>query len=88
MNLYPAHTSAVGRQSNTDMLNLSAARVETDERGFVRVNDFGQTTVPNFFALGDVNERSAFTHTSVHDGQVFLGFLNNTGKKSDRIPIH
>ena len=80
---------AVGRQPNSDTLNLSAAGVETNSRGFIEVNDVGQTNVPHIYALGDVNGRSAFTHTSVHDGQVFLEHLAGLPKKiSDRIPIY
>ena len=80
---------AVGRQPNTDTLHLSAAGVETNERGFIKVNDTGQTTVSHIYALGDVNGRGAFTHTSVHDGQVFLEHLKGGKKKiSHRIPIH
>lgn len=80
---------AVGRVPNTDMLNLPAIGVNTNNRGFIKVDDAGQTSVPHITALGDVNGGSAFTHTSVHDGQVFLEHLNG-GKKviSDRIPIH
>jgi pyruvate/2-oxoglutarate dehydrogenase complex dihydrolipoamide dehydrogenase (E3) component len=36
-----------------------------------------------------VNGKGAFTHTSVHDGQVFLSALEGGDKKiSDRIPIY
>jgi dihydrolipoamide dehydrogenase len=35
-------------------MNLPAARVELDERGFVRVDDFLRTTTPHVFAAGDV----------------------------------
>lgn len=80
---------ATGRVPNTDRLNLSAAGVIMDERGFIVVNDVTQTSVPHIYALGDVNGGSAFTHTSVHDGQVFIEQLaGGTKKISDRIPIH
>ncbi|MFW5801202.1 MAG: mercuric reductase [Spirochaeta sp.] len=78
-----------GRVPNSDRLNLDAAGVETDERGFIRVNDDTSTTVPHIYALGDINGHSHFTHTSVHDGQVFLDRLDG-GRKSigSRIPVH
>jgi len=80
---------ATGRVANTDGLNLSAAGVETDERGYIRVNDQLQTNVPHIYAIGDVNGRGAFTHTSVHDGQVVLKNLNGEDwKASDRIMIY
>ena len=80
---------ATGRVPNTEDLNLSAAGVETNERGFILVNDQLQTNVPHIYAIGDVNGRGAFTHTSVHDGQVVLRNLNGEGwKASDRIMIY
>jgi pyruvate/2-oxoglutarate dehydrogenase complex dihydrolipoamide dehydrogenase (E3) component len=80
---------AIGRVPNTDMLNLPVTGVETNGRGYIKVNDKGQTTVPHIYALGDVNGRGAFTHTSVHDGQVFLEHLNGGSRSiSDRIPIY
>ncbi|TVR31323.1 MAG: mercuric reductase [Spirochaetaceae bacterium] len=80
---------AVGRVPNSDDLNLEAAGVATNERGFITVDDVGRTSVPHIYAIGDVNGRGAFTHTSVHDGQVFLDHLALGSKKiSDRTPIH
>jgi pyruvate/2-oxoglutarate dehydrogenase complex dihydrolipoamide dehydrogenase (E3) component len=68
---------------------LETAGVETTKRGYISVNDMGQTSIPHIYALGDVNGRGAFTHTSVHDGQVFLEHLTGGKRKiSDRIPIH
>lgn len=61
---------AVGRTPNTDGLNLAAAGVETDERGFVRVNDSLETNVPGIYALGDVKGGPAFTHISYDDSRV------------------
>lgn len=80
---------AVGRVPNTDMLNLPAAGVMVDRRGFIEVNEAGQTSVSHIYALGDVNGRGAFTHTSVNDGQIFLDHLNGGKRKiSDRILIY
>lgn len=66
---------AVGRIPNSDRLNLEAAGVETDARGYVRVDDRCRTTASGVFALGDVNGQGAFTHTSVNDGQIVLDVL-------------
>ena len=80
---------AVGRVPNSDGLNLEAAGVATNERGFITVDDVGRTSVPHIYAIGDVNGRGAFTHTSVHDGQVFIDHLALGSKRiSDRTPIH
>ncbi|MDZ7708319.1 MAG: mercuric reductase [Trueperaceae bacterium] len=66
---------AVGRVPNSDRLNLAAAGVETDERGYVQVDDRCRTTADGVWALGDVNGRGAFTHTSVNDAEIVLDAL-------------
>ncbi|GJM40101.1 MAG: mercuric reductase [Ardenticatenaceae bacterium] len=78
---------AAGRVPNTDRLNLAAAGVVTNERGYVPVNEVMQTNVPHIFAVGDVNGDGAFTHTSVNDGEIFWDFYSGAGdrKLSDRI---
>ncbi|MDX1523132.1 MAG: mercuric reductase [Anaerolineae bacterium] len=78
--------AAVGRKPNSDQLNLEAAGVETNERGYITVNDYLQTNVPHIYALGDVNGEGAFTHTSVNDGEIFWDYYSGDGdrKLSDR----
>ena len=65
---------AVGRVPNSDRLNLEAAGVEVNERGYIVVNEVMQTNVPNIFAVGDINGEGAFTHTSVNDGEIFWDY--------------
>ncbi|HEX9178914.1 MAG TPA: mercuric reductase, partial [Burkholderiales bacterium] len=55
---------AAGRRPNTDDLGLDAAGIETDAKGYIKVDDQLRTTVPGVWALGDANGRGAFTHTS------------------------
>ena len=61
---------AVGRRPNTDALNLEAAGLETDRRGFVPVNERLETEVDGVYALGDVTGGPAFTHVSYDDYRV------------------
>lgn len=76
---------AVGRVPNTDTLNLDAAGVGVDERGFVKVDDHLRTNVPHIYAIGDVNGMGAFTHTSVNDGEIILNNMRGGDRKvSDR----
>jgi dihydrolipoamide dehydrogenase len=46
--------SAVGWRADTEGLNLAAAGVDLDARGFVAVDDHLRTTAPHVFAAGDV----------------------------------
>ncbi len=80
---------ATGRKPETEALDLSSAGVDVDKRGFITVDDYLQTSVPHIYAVGDVNGGSAFTHTSVHDGQVIVKNLRGESwRRSDRIPIY
>ncbi len=74
---------AVGRVPNTDTLNLEAAGVETNERGYIKTDVHLQTSVPHIYAVGDVNGRGAFTHTSVNDGEIILNNLNGGDRSAD-----
>ncbi len=47
---------AIGREPATDKINLEAAGVETNERGFIKVDKFQNTNVPNIYAVGDIIE--------------------------------
>jgi pyruvate/2-oxoglutarate dehydrogenase complex dihydrolipoamide dehydrogenase (E3) component len=61
---------SAGRVPNTERLNLAAAGVEIDKKGFVRVNDKLETNVPGIYALGDVKGGPAFTHISYDDYRI------------------
>ncbi len=62
--------AAAGRTPNTDSLNLSAAGVELDKKGFVKVNDKLETSVEDIYAIGDVKGGPAFTHISYDDFRI------------------
>jgi len=82
---------AVGRVPNTADLGLDLAGVKTNDRGFIEVDDQLRTSVPGIWALGDVNGRGAFTHTSYNDYEILAANLldgaNDSVKRSvkDRI---
>src|SRR5919205_679065 len=62
--------AAAGRPPNTDKLNLGAAGVETDKRGFIKVNERLETSAEGVWALGDVKGGPAFTHISYDDFRI------------------
>lgn len=63
---------AVGRRPNTDVLNLHAAGVETDRKGFVKVDEHLETSVPGIWAGGDVNGMQPFTRVCQEEGKVIF----------------
>jgi len=55
---------AVGRKSNADLLKVENTGVELDKRGFVKVDEYLETTKRNIFAVGDINGQQMFTHVA------------------------
>lgn len=58
----------VGRKPNGDQMNLKAAGIQVDERGFVPVNAQRRTNVPNIFAIGDIAGQPMLAHKASHEG--------------------
>jgi pyruvate/2-oxoglutarate dehydrogenase complex dihydrolipoamide dehydrogenase (E3) component len=81
---------AVGRRPNTDDLGLEAGGVETDSRGYIKVDDQLATNVPGIWALGDCNGRGAFTHTAYNDFEIIAANLldGESRRVSDRVPAY
>ena len=78
---------AVGRIPNTDDLGLDNAGIESSQFGMIDVDDQLRTNVSGIWAIGDVNGRGAFTHTSYNDYEIVAAnlFDNDPRKISDRI---
>jgi pyruvate/2-oxoglutarate dehydrogenase complex dihydrolipoamide dehydrogenase (E3) component len=66
---------ATGRMPNSDTLNLSAAGIQTDKRGFIQVNDRLETSAEGVYALGDIKGGPAFTHISYDDFRIIRANL-------------
>jgi len=82
--------AAVGRRPNTEDLGLAQAGIHIDTRGFITVDEQLQTSAPGVWALGDVNGRGAFTHTSYNDHEIVAANLLEGASRrvSDRIPAY
>ncbi len=81
---------AIGRQPNTDGLHLDAAGIDTDERGFITVDEQCRTSAPGVWAVGDCNGRGAFTHTAYNDHEIVAAnlFDDDARRISDRVPCY
>ena len=81
---------AIGRRPNTEALDLARAGVTCEVKGSVRVDDQLRTDVPGIWALGDVNGRGAFTHTSYNDYEIVAANLldDDPRRVSDRVPAY
>ena len=66
---------ASGRVPNSDGLGLETVGVDRDGRGFITTDEVYQTSAEGIYAVGDVNGRGAFTHTSYQDYEILADHL-------------
>ena len=74
--------AAAGRVPNTDRLEPKAGEVETDAKGFIRVNERLETSASGVYALGDVKGGPAFTHISYDDYRILRDNLLAGGHRT------
>jgi pyruvate/2-oxoglutarate dehydrogenase complex dihydrolipoamide dehydrogenase (E3) component len=81
---------AVGRQPNTDSLELERSGIRMDARGYIEVDDQCRTSAEGVWAVGDCNGRGAFTHTSWNDHEIVVAnlFDGDSRRISDRIACY
>ncbi|KAL5511959.1 GLR1_1 [Sanghuangporus vaninii] len=60
---------AIGRHSNTDSLNLESVGIKTTEKGDIVVDEWQQSTVPNVYAIGDVQGKWLLTPVAIAAGR-------------------
>jgi dihydrolipoamide dehydrogenase len=61
---------AVGRRSNADILKVENTGVELDRRGFIKVDEYLETSKKNIFAVGDANGQQMFLHVANREAGV------------------
>lgn len=69
----------VGRRPNTDELGLEGAGIELTERGLVKVDNQGRTSVKNIFAIGDIVPGAALAHKASYEAKIAAEAIS--GKK-------
>lgn len=74
---------ATGRRPNTEELGLDTVGLNTDPRGYIPTDGELRTEVAGIYALGDINKRGAFTHTSYHDQQIVWANLHGESRSAD-----
>ncbi len=77
---------AAGRVSNADLLKVENTGIKTDKQGYIKVNEFFETSKKNIWAFGDAIGKKMFRHAankeadvvfhnSMHDGDEKFDFL-------------
>ncbi|MHB9782338.1 FAD-containing oxidoreductase [Streptococcus sp. 10F2] len=70
---------ATGRKPNTQNLGLENTDIQLTDRGAIQVDAHCQTTVPQVFAVGDVNGGPQFTYISLDDFRIVYNYLEGDG---------
>jgi mycothione reductase len=75
---------AAGRRSNSDLLRPEKTGVETDGHGWIRVNEFLETTKKGIWALGDALGKHMFRHTANYESDVVAHNILRAESEDDR----
>ena len=77
---------AVGRKPTTQGFGLEEVGVEL-EGGYIKVNEFSQTSVPNIYACGDVTSPLMLAHKAMYEGKIAVNHMlgGKDWKRDDRI---
>ena len=73
---------AIGRKPNLDGLNLEAAGVELNDKGYIKVDAFQETSTPHIFAIGDVTGQKELTPVAIRAGRLLAERLFNGQKEA------
>lgn len=77
---------AAGRQPRTSRVGLEKAGIETDDRGFIKVDQHLRTSAPDVWAMGEVAGTAMFTHASLDDYRIVKSDLvGGTRSSSGRL---
>jgi dihydrolipoamide dehydrogenase len=72
---------ATGRTSNADLLQVEKTGVKTDERGYIVVDDYFETTKKGIWSFGDAIGKKMFRHAANHEADLVWHNAEH-GKKS------
>jgi len=61
---------APGIRPMTELLHLENTDIATDKRGYIRTNEFLETTARDIYALGDVNGLAPFRHKANYEAEI------------------
>ena len=77
---------ASGRGPNTDILHPERAGIRTDEKGWIVVNEYLETSQPGIWAMGDADGKYLFKH--VANQEALVVYHNAIRKGNDKMDYH
>jgi glutathione reductase (NADPH) len=76
--------TAIGRGPYAEELGLQHTKVKQDKRGFIMSDEWEETSEPNVFALGDINDKISLTPVAIRAGRLLANRLYG-GKAEDKM---
>ncbi len=76
---------ALGRRSNADLLKPQKTGVEVDKRGWIKTNEFLETTMKDIWCIGDANGGFQLRHRANYDAEICIH--NMFSWKENRLPV-
>ncbi len=77
---------AIGLESNSKNLQVEKAGIQTDQRGWIRTNEFLETSAENVYCIGDANGKFQLRHVANYEAEIvafnlYERTLNTNGNK-------
>lgn len=77
----------VGRFPNTREMGLEAVGIELTDRGLVKVDKQCRTSIPNFYAIGDIVEGPPLAHKASYEAKVAAEVISGEPSEIDYLAI-
>ncbi len=80
---------AAGLRGNADLLKTEKTGVQADERGYIKVNEFYETSKPRIWAFGDAIGKAMFKHVANREAEIVWHAFDNGHRQSldyDKVP--
>jgi len=74
---------AAGRGPLNDILHPERAKIETDSEGWIKVNEYLETSQPGIWAIGDADGKYLFKHVANYESEVL--YYNAVLKKRVKV---
>ena len=74
---------SIGRHPNGKVLNADLAGVYIDESGFIPVDKYQRTNMPNIYAIGDVAGKPLLAHKAIHEGKIAAEVISGLHSRYD-----
>ncbi len=78
---------AIGRSPVTDGLNVEAAGIATNDRGYIDVDELSRTNVPHIYCIGDVSGRMQLAHAATSQAVYAVEHALKDAEKIEEVVI-